>query len=95
MRSYTAQTSEIILKRIIEILADSDVEIDDTITVRETDLSDILEDLRISNFDFNCVAKLKKTLSFEGYKIIYKDSKVVKVKKEEEMAIGEIPLKYC
>jgi predicted DNA-binding ArsR family transcriptional regulator len=95
MRSYTAPTSKIILKRIIEILADSDVEIDDTITVQKTDLSDILEDLRISNFDFNCVAKLKKTLSFEGYKIIYKDSKVVKVKKEEEMAIGEIPLKYC
>ncbi|KAA6328316.1 hypothetical protein EZS27_022771 [termite gut metagenome] len=95
MNSYTDQKSKIILKRIIEVLEHSDVEIDDTITVQQTDLSDVLEDLRISNFDFNCVAKLKKTLSFEGYKIIYKDSKAVKVKKEEEMAIGEIPLKYC
>ncbi|KAA6304460.1 hypothetical protein EZS27_043893, partial [termite gut metagenome] len=38
MRSYTAPTSKIILKRIIEVLADSDLDIDGTITVRETDL---------------------------------------------------------
>ncbi|KAA6301298.1 MAG: hypothetical protein EZS26_002495 [Candidatus Ordinivivax streblomastigis] len=92
MRSYTAPTSKIILKRIIEVLADSDLDIDGTITVRETDLSDILEDVRISCFDFKYVAKLKKTVSFEGYKIVYKDSKVLKVKKEEkeeEMTLNE------
>ncbi|KAA6311563.1 hypothetical protein EZS27_037331 [termite gut metagenome] len=90
MKSYTAPTSKIILKRIIEVLADSDVDIDGTITVRETDLSDTLEDVRISRFDFKYVAKLKKTVSFEGYKIIYKDSKVLKVKKEEEeMTLNE------
>jgi phosphatidate phosphatase PAH1 len=83
MKSYTDPTSKIILQRIIEVLERSDVDIDGTITVRETDLSDILEDVRMSNFDFKYVAKLKKTVSFEGYKIIYKDAKVLKVKKEE------------
>ncbi|KAA6306816.1 hypothetical protein EZS27_041521 [termite gut metagenome] len=89
MKSYTAQTSEIILKRIIEVLERSDVDIDGTITVRERDLSDILEDVRISHFDFKYVAKLKKTVSFEGYKIVYKDAKVLKVKEEEEMTLNE------
>jgi phosphatidate phosphatase PAH1 len=89
MKSYTDQKSKIILKKIIEILEHSDVDIDGTITVQQTDLSDVLEDLRISNFDLNYVAKLKKTLSFEGYKVIYRDIKVLKVEKEEEITSGE------
>ncbi|KAA6305530.1 hypothetical protein EZS27_042818, partial [termite gut metagenome] len=55
---------------------------------QQTDLSDVLEDLRISNFDFNCVAKLKKTLSFEGYKIIYKDSNEKKTFGKKLVATG-------
>jgi hypothetical protein len=74
---------------IIEVLEHSDLDIDGTITIQQTDLSDVLEDLRISNFEFNRVAKLKKTLSFEGYKIVYRDIKVLKVEKEEEITSNE------
>ncbi|KAA6335912.1 hypothetical protein EZS27_015909 [termite gut metagenome] len=95
MKSYTENQSRAICKRIIEVLERSEMDIDNTISINETDLTDVLEELRVSNFDFNRVAKLKKTVSFEGYKIVYKDTKVLKIEKEEEMTLGEIPLKYC
>ncbi|KAA6313832.1 hypothetical protein EZS27_035458 [termite gut metagenome] len=95
MKSYTENKSRAICKKIIEVLERSEMDIDNTISINETDLTDVLEELRISNLDFNRVAKLKKAVSFEGYKIVYKDTKVLKVEKEEEMTLGEIPLKYC
>jgi hypothetical protein len=90
----TYAKSKIIVNRIIEILKSSEVDIDTTVSIQDTDLMDVLSDTDITDFDFNKVGGLKKQLNYMGYKIVYKDTKILKVK-EDTFDIDKVPLKYC
>jgi hypothetical protein len=91
MTSYAK--SKIIVNRIIEVLEHSDVDIDTTVSISESDLTDVLSETDITDFDFNKVGGLKKRLNYMGYKIVYKDTKILKVK-EDTFNIDKVPLEY-
>jgi hypothetical protein len=93
MISYTQAKSKVIRNRILEILEHSEVDIDTTIQINESDLSELLTELAISNFDFGKVAGLRKELNFVGYKIIYKDAKLMKIK-EDTFDIDKMKKEY-
>jgi hypothetical protein len=82
MTSYTEAKSKRIIDKILEVAKRSDTDIDGTINIRDTDMEDVLNELRISNFDFNFVKALKRTLSFYSYLIVYKENKILKLKKD-------------
>ncbi|KAA6352552.1 hypothetical protein EZS27_000004 [termite gut metagenome] len=89
MTSYTEQKSKRIIDIILEVLKRSDTDIDNTVTVSEIDIQDVLDELKITNFNFNYVAALKKRLQFEGYKIMYKDTKILKVERDNSIHLNE------
>jgi hypothetical protein len=96
MTSYTEQKSKRIIDAIVEILKHSDTDIDNTVTVSEVDMQDVLDDLKITDFNFNYVVALKKQLQFEGYRIMYKDTKILKVDRDNTIHFDEndLPLEY-
>ncbi|KAA6324277.1 hypothetical protein EZS27_026377 [termite gut metagenome] len=94
MTSYTNPRNKLILRRIIEVIKQSETDLDGTITITETDFKEILRQVKITDFNFNHVAGLKKVLSFENYKIIFKDIKVLKVEREREIQFTDMPEEY-
>ncbi|KAA6323200.1 hypothetical protein EZS27_027336 [termite gut metagenome] len=93
MTSYTEVKSKVIRNRILEILKQSEVDIDKTVSITESDLTDVLTDLQINNFDFGKVAGLRKEINYTGYKIVYKDAKIMKIK-EDTFDIDTVPKDY-
>ncbi|KAA6327660.1 hypothetical protein EZS27_023365 [termite gut metagenome] len=85
--------SKVIRNRILEILEHSEVDIDTTVSVCESDLSELLSDLQITNFDFGKVAGLRKEINYTGYKIVYKDAKIMKIK-EDTFDIDKVKKEY-
>jgi hypothetical protein len=81
MTSYNNHRSWIITHALLEILKHSDMGIDDTITITDTDLLECTNSLKINDFNFSFVKSLKKNLLFEGYKVVYKENKILKVEK--------------
>jgi hypothetical protein len=69
------------------------VDIDTTVSINESDLTDVLSDLQITNFDFGKVAGLKKEINYTGYKIVYKDAKLMKIK-EDTFDIDKVKKEY-
>jgi hypothetical protein len=98
-RPYNEAKNKILLNYIIEYVKKerSNKDIDDTITVSaETDLKEVISECEIINFSFERVKGLRKELSFESYKIMYKDDKTLKVIIDKDGLLGfdKVPLKY-
>ncbi|KAA6339453.1 hypothetical protein EZS27_012619 [termite gut metagenome] len=87
------KNNKILLDTIVEmILLKKDVDIDNTVTMYASDLKSICDELGIPTIDFQKIKRLRKTLDFEHYKIMYKDSHTLKVMKEHETDFTNIPL---
>jgi phage FluMu gp28-like protein len=96
MKCYIERKNRIILDTILELIKQKEENRDiDTITVCENDLTNVLNELAIKDFSFSFVKGLRKTLSFESYKIVEKTDKYLKVKKIIETDFINVPLKYC
>jgi hypothetical protein len=98
MKNYVERKNKVILSYIIEFVKknNTDMDIDNTITVTANDLTEVLNECQIKDFSFEYVKGLKKTLAFESYKILYKDDKILKIiiDKDDLLTFDKVPLKY-
>jgi hypothetical protein len=83
MKCYIEKKNKVILSAIIEFVInenkENNTDIDDTITVVETDIKEVLNELDIQDFSFEYVKGLRNSLTFHNFKIMYKDKKILKV----------------
>ncbi|KAA6335333.1 hypothetical protein EZS27_016423 [termite gut metagenome] len=85
MNFYNNHKSWILAYVILELIKKQETGIDDTKTITVNDLLQCTNSLKINDFNFNFVKRLKKNLAFENYKIVYKEAKILKVKHYEAM----------
>jgi hypothetical protein len=89
MTSYNETKSKRIIEAIIEVVKSKDADIDTTTLVSETDLKSVLNELRITDFNYNYVKGLKRNLEFEKWKVVFKDNKVLKVEKDNTIYFSD------
>jgi hypothetical protein len=67
----------------------------DVITITESDLQSVIEELNIHDFNFFNVYGLKKQLGIWDYKVIEREKKSIKVQRMESTTdFTNVPLKY-
>jgi hypothetical protein len=81
MNTYDNHKSWILIYVLLELIKKGETGIDGTITITANELSDCINSLKIKDFNFNYVKGLKRNLTFENYKILYKEAKILKIKK--------------
>ncbi|KAA6322491.1 hypothetical protein EZS27_027968 [termite gut metagenome] len=81
--NYPSHKLWVIIHVISQILQNKEKkgDIDIDVTITDKDLQECINSLKITNFNFNYVKSLKKSLSIEGWKVVYKENKVLKVQK--------------